>query len=75
MSTEDRRPAPRLRIQAPMEYDQNDESGRGFTKDVSLSGVRIEQASLAVPIVPEPSTALLLAAGLVALAVGRRRRI
>ncbi len=50
MSTEDRRAAPRLRIQAPMEYCQDAETGRGFTKDVSLSGVRIEQASLAVPI-------------------------
>ena len=53
MSTEDRRPAPRLRIQAPMEYDQDAETGRGFTKDVSLSGVRIDQASLAVPIETE----------------------
>ncbi len=50
MSTEDRRAAPRLRIQAPMEYGQDAETGRGLTKDVSLSGVRIEQASLAVPI-------------------------
>ncbi len=50
MSTKDRRAAPRLRIQAPMEYGQDAETGRGFTKDVSLSGVRIEQASLAVPI-------------------------
>ncbi len=33
-----------------MEYDHDAETGRGFTKDVSLSGVRIEQASLAVPI-------------------------
>ncbi len=53
MSPEDRRAAPRLRIQAPMEYRQDAETGRGFTKDVSLSGVRIEQASLAVPIETE----------------------
>ncbi len=53
MSTEDRRSAPRLRIQAPMEYGQDAETGRGFTKDVSLSGVRIEQASLAVLIETE----------------------
>ncbi len=36
-----------------MEYGPNAESGRGFTKDVSLSGVRIEQASVAVPIETE----------------------
>ncbi len=53
MSTEDRRAAPRLRIQAPMEYGQDAETGRGMTKDVSLSGVRIERASLAVPIETE----------------------
>ncbi len=53
MSTEDRRAAPRLRIQAPMEYGQDAETGRGLTTDVSLSGVRIERASLAVPIETE----------------------
>ncbi len=36
-----------------MEYGQDAEAGRGFTKDVSVSGVRIEQASLAVPIETE----------------------
>ncbi len=53
MSTEDRRAAPRLRIQAPMEYGQDAETGSGLTKDVSLSGVRIDRASLAVPIETE----------------------
>ena len=53
MSTEDRRAATRLRIQAPVEYGQDAEAGRAFTKDVSLSGVRIEQASLAMPIETE----------------------
>ncbi len=53
MSTKDRRVAPRLRIQAPMEYGQDAEMGSGLTKDVSLSGVRIERASLAVPIETE----------------------
>ena len=36
-----------------MEYGQDAETGRGSTKDVSLSGVRIEQASVAVPIETE----------------------
>ncbi len=36
-----------------MEYGQDAERGRGFTEDVSLSGVRIEQVSLAVPIETE----------------------
>ncbi len=36
-----------------MEYGQEAETGRGFTKDVSLSGVRIEQVSLAVQIETE----------------------
>ncbi len=36
-----------------MEYGQDAETGRGLTKDVSLSGVRIEQVSLAVPIETE----------------------
>ena len=36
-----------------MEYGQDAETGRGLTKDVSLSGVRIERASLAVPIETE----------------------
>ncbi len=51
--TQERRAAPRLGIQVPMEYGQYYETGHGFTKDVSLSGVRIEQASLAVPIETE----------------------
>ncbi len=51
--TQERRVAPRLRIQTPMEYGQDAETGSGFTKDVSLSGVRIEKASLAVPIEAE----------------------
>ncbi len=51
--TQERRVERRLRIQAPMEYGQDAETGRGFTEDVSLSGVRIEQASLAVPIETE----------------------
>ncbi len=33
-----------------MEYGQDAETGRGFTKDVSLSGVLIERASVEVPI-------------------------
>ncbi len=53
MSTEERRAAPRLRIQAAMEYGQDAETGRGLTKDVPLSGVRIEKASVAVPIETE----------------------
>ena len=53
MSIEDRRAAPRLRIQAPMEYARDAETGRGLTMDVSLTGVRIEGASLAVPIETE----------------------
>ncbi len=51
--TQERRVAPRLSIEVPMEYGQDAGTGRGFTKDVSLSGVRIEQASLAVPIETE----------------------
>ena len=51
--TQERRVAPRLIIQVPVEYGQDDETGRGFTKDVSLSGVRIDQASLAVPTATE----------------------
>ncbi len=53
MSTEDRRAAPRLRVQTPIVYGQDAGTGRGLTKDVSLSGVRIEQVSLAVPIETE----------------------
>ena len=53
MSTEDRRAAPRLRVQTSIVYGQDAGTGRGLTKDVSLSGVRIEQVSLAVPIETE----------------------
>ncbi len=49
---EERRAAPRLSIQVPTEYE-NSHTGSGFTKNVSLSGVRIEHASLSLAIQTE----------------------
>ena len=46
-----RRPrAPRFGVYVPMEYEDHSVTGRGFTKNVSLSGVLIEQASWPAPI-------------------------
>ncbi len=45
----ERRSAPRSRIQVPVEYEDS-VTGRGFTADLSLSGVRIKHVSSVVPI-------------------------
>ncbi len=46
-----RRPrAPRFSVCAPMEYEDHSVTGRGFTNNVSLSGVLIGQASSPAPI-------------------------
>ncbi len=45
MMVEEQRAAPRLSIQAPTEYE-NSHMGSGFTENVSLSGVRIEHATI-----------------------------
>ncbi len=42
--------APRFSVYVPMEYENRAVAGRGFTKNVSLSGVLIEQASSPAPI-------------------------
>ncbi len=52
MMVEERRAAPRLSIQAPAEYEDS-RMGSGFTKNVSLSGVRIEHASVSMAIQTE----------------------
>ena len=52
MMVEERRAAPRVSIQAPTEYE-NSYMGSGFTKNVSLSGVRIEHASISMAIQTE----------------------
>ncbi len=52
MMVEEQRAAPRLSIQAPTEYE-NSHMGSGFTKNVSLSGVRIEHASRSIAIQTE----------------------
>ncbi len=48
-SPRERRRAPRFDVYVPMEYE-DDAAGRGFTKNVSLSGVLIGQASSPPPI-------------------------
>ena len=52
MMVEERRAAPRLSIQVPTEYE-NSHTGSGFTKNVSLSGVRVEHASISMAIQTE----------------------
>ena len=42
--------APRFSVCVPMEYEDHAVTGRGFTENVSLSGVLIERASLPAPI-------------------------
>ncbi len=42
---QERRQAPRFSVCVPMEYEDHSVTGRGFTKNVSLSGVLIKQAS------------------------------
>ena len=49
-SPRERRRAPRFDVYVPMEYEDDAVAGRGFTKNVSLSGVLIEQASSPAPI-------------------------
>ncbi len=46
---EERRAAPRFSIQVPTEY-ANSHTGGGLTENVSLSGVRIEHASVSIEI-------------------------
>ena len=46
----ERRRAQRFSVKVPMEYEDHTLAGRGFTRNVSVSGVRIEQASQSVPI-------------------------
>ena len=52
MMVEERRPAPRIRVQAPTEYE-NSHTGSGLTENVSLSGVLIERASVSIAIQTE----------------------
>ncbi len=47
---QERRRAPRFSVCSPMEYEDHSETGRGITKNVSLSGVLIEQASSPAPV-------------------------
>ncbi len=47
---QERRRAPRFSVCVPMEYEDHAVTGRGFTENVSLSGVLIEQASSPAPI-------------------------
>ena len=49
---EEQRSAPRFSVQAPTEYE-NSHMGSGFTKNVSLSGARIEHASISLAIQTE----------------------
>ena len=49
MMVEERRAAARLSVEVPTEYE-TPHVGNGFTKDVSLSGVLIENASKSVEI-------------------------
>ncbi len=49
MMIEEQRAAPRSSIQVPTEYE-NSHMGSGFTKNVSISGVRIENASVSIAI-------------------------
>ncbi len=49
---EEQRAAPRFSVQAPTEYG-NSHMGSGFTKNVSLSGVRVEHASISMAIQTE----------------------
>jgi hypothetical protein len=46
----ERRRAPRFSVFVPLEYQDHGVAGRGFTKNVSRTGVLIEQASSPVPI-------------------------
>ena len=46
----ERRRAPRFSVCVPLEYEDHSVEGRGFTKNVSRSGVLIEQASSPPPI-------------------------
>ena len=52
MMIEEQRAAPRFGVQVPTEYE-NSHMGSGFTENVSLSGVRIEYASVSMPIQTE----------------------
>ncbi len=47
---QERRQTPRFSICVPMEYEDHSVAGRGFTENVSLSGVLIEQPSSPAPI-------------------------
>ncbi len=47
---QERRQAPRFSVCVPMEYEDHSVTGRGFTENVSLSGVLIGQASSPAPI-------------------------
>ncbi len=46
----ERRPSTRFSVCVPMEYEDHSVTGRGFTNNVSLSGVLIGQASSPAPI-------------------------
>jgi hypothetical protein len=46
----EQRRAARFSIEVPMEYQDHSLGGRGLTANLSVSGVRIEQASQRVPI-------------------------
>ncbi len=52
MMVEERRAAPRFIIQVPTEYE-NSQMGSGLTENVSISGVRIEKASISAAIQTE----------------------
>ncbi len=52
MMVEQRRAAPRFTIQVPTEYE-NSQMGSGLTENVSISGVRIENASVSIAIQTE----------------------
>ena len=51
---EDRRLAPRFRIQVPVWFANGTVSGTGVTRDISLTGVRIDEVSVQ----PDPHAAL-----------------
>ncbi len=52
MMVEEQRAAPRFSVQVPTEYEDS-HMGSGFTKNVSLSGVQIERASISMAIQTE----------------------
>ncbi len=52
MMVEERRVAPRFSVQVPTEYE-NSHKGSGIAEDVSLSGARIEHASISMAIQTE----------------------